>query len=62
MNECMMSVNDVRDFLGISKNHVYKLAQEGKIPCYKCGKVWRFKPSELERWLKSKQQGSIDGD
>lgn len=30
---------------------VYKLAQEGKIPCQKVGRHWRFRKEALDRWL-----------
>jgi len=38
----MMTVDEVATYLKIPKSSIYKLAQEGKIPCQKVGRHWRF--------------------
>jgi len=47
-----MNVSMAADFLGFSKNYIYKLVHLGKIPCYKPegGKVF-FKQEELENFI-----------
>jgi len=47
-----MNVSTAAEFLGFSKNYIYKLVHLGKIPCYKPegGKVF-FKQEELENFI-----------
>lgn len=32
------------------------MARAGTIPCYKVGRIYRFKLDRLERWLAAKEQ------
>ena len=46
-----MSVDDVCKYLKASRSTVYKLAQSGKIPCHKFGRLWRFDQEQIDEWL-----------
>lgn len=48
-----MSVTDVAAYLGISYVTVYRLVTEEKIPSFKIGKLWKFKASDLDKWIES---------
>jgi excisionase family DNA binding protein len=39
--------------LGFSKSKVYSLAQAGRVPARKVGKVWRFAAEELDAWMRA---------
>ena len=47
----IMTIEDVADYLRIPVSSVYKLAQEGKIPCQKVGRHWRFHRPTLTKWI-----------
>jgi excisionase family DNA binding protein len=47
----ILTINETSEFLRIPISTMYKLAQEGKIPCQKVGRQWRFRRDALERWL-----------
>ena len=47
----VMTVDEVCRYLRIPKSTLYKLAQEGKLPCQKVGRHWRFRKEALDRWL-----------
>ena len=49
--ESIMTIEEVADYLKIPKSTVYKLAQEGKIPCQKVGRHWRFHKKAIEHWI-----------
>lgn len=51
-----MTVKDVAGYLQLSEMMVYKLAQGGRLPAVKIGRVWRFEKEAVDQWLKSKQQ------
>jgi excisionase family DNA binding protein len=47
----VMTVDEVCQYLRIPRSSLYKLAQEGKIPCQKVGRHWRFRREAIDRWL-----------
>ncbi len=49
--DSIMTIEDVAVYLKIPKSTVYILAQEGKIPCQKVGRRWRFRKPTIDRWL-----------
>jgi len=46
--ETAVSVSELRRRLDVSKDTVYKLAREGRIPAFKVGRDWRFYPSQVD--------------
>jgi len=58
--ESIMTIEEVADYLKIPKSTVYKLAQEGKIPCQKVGRHWRFRHETIDQWLDEKSLKSDD--
>ena len=53
MTDRWMSVEEIADYLNVSKDTVYTRLAEGTIPAHKLGRLWRFKPSEVDEWVKS---------
>ncbi|PFG07855.1 MULTISPECIES: helix-turn-helix domain-containing protein [Marinobacter] len=47
----IMTLEELANYLKISKSTVYKLAQEGRIPGQKLGKQWRFGKQAIDDWL-----------
>jgi excisionase family DNA binding protein len=47
----VMTVEEVAIYLRIPRSSVYKLAQEGRIPCKKAGRRWRFHRKAIDDWL-----------
>jgi excisionase family DNA binding protein len=60
----VLNFNEVAEYTGLSKSHLYKLTSTGGIPCYKpSGKKIYFKKSEIDDWLlrnKKLSQDEID--
>lgn len=51
----ILTVNDVTEILGISKNMVYKLIKAKKLPAERLGsKLWRISKKELIKYFESK--------
>lgn len=48
-----LSVLEVTQYLGISKETVYRWLETKKIPAHKIGKQWKFQISEINSWIKS---------
>ena len=47
----VMTITEVAEYLRIPRASVYKLAQQGRIPCQKVGRHWRFRREAVEQWL-----------
>jgi excisionase family DNA binding protein len=47
----ILTLNEVAAYLKAGKKTVYRLAQQGQIPSFKLGGTWRFRRTELDRWI-----------
>jgi excisionase family DNA binding protein len=52
-SERWLSVEEIRTHLGISKETVYRWLEKKKIPAHKVGRLWKFKVSEVDEWVKN---------
>ncbi|MDY6844204.1 MAG: helix-turn-helix domain-containing protein [Thermodesulfobacteriota bacterium] len=50
----VMNTDEVSQWLRIPKSTLYRLCSEGKIPCAKIGRHWRFDRTVVESWFKDK--------
>ncbi|MCR5762283.1 MAG: PTS sugar transporter subunit IIA [Treponema sp.] len=51
MEDNILTIDEVAKYLRVSERTVYEWAQKGEIPSGKIGTVWRFKKSEIEKWV-----------
>ncbi len=58
----VMTIDDACIYLRIPRSSLYKLAQEGKIPCQKVGRHWRFRKVTLDRWLDSASINNVGSE
>jgi excisionase family DNA binding protein len=49
----VMTMDELAEYLKISKSTLYKLAVENKLPGQKIGKRWRFHREAVDDWLKT---------
>jgi excisionase family DNA binding protein len=47
----IMTIEEASKYLRIPLSSLYKLAQDGKIPCQKIGRHWRFRKETIDLWL-----------
>lgn len=60
MNDEILTLKEVAEYLKLAEKTAYRLAAEGKLPGFKVGGSWRFRRKELENWIA--QQHKADGD
>jgi excisionase family DNA binding protein len=58
----IMTIGETALYLRISSSSLYKLAQDGRIPCQKVGRHWRFRKQALDNWLEAKKDASINAN
>jgi excisionase family DNA binding protein len=51
MDDEIMTLEEVAEYLKLKPQTVYKWAQENQIPGAKLGKEWRFRKSILDEWI-----------
>lgn len=49
--EPWFSVEEISAHLGVSKETVYRWLEKKKIPAHRIGRLWKFKPSEVDSWV-----------
>ena len=53
VNENWISITEAAEHLGVTKDSIRKWIKKTDVPAHKIGKLWRFKKSELDEWVKS---------
>lgn len=52
-SENWVSLEDAATHLGVTKDTIRNWIKKTDIPAHKIGKLWKFKLSELDIWVKS---------
>jgi len=47
----VMNVREASQYLGVTKETLYKYVTEERVPAFKLGNRWRFKKAVLDRWM-----------
>ncbi|MBI4282178.1 MAG: helix-turn-helix domain-containing protein [Chloroflexi bacterium] len=58
MDDRWMTLQEIAEYLQLSKDLIYRLAQKGKIPASKVGGRWRFKKEKIDQWVESQGRGT----
>jgi len=51
------SVEDVAKHLGVAKDSVYRWIDTRSLPAHKIGRLWKFKLTEVDEWVRA---GDVD--
>jgi len=47
----VMDIREASEYLGVSRETLYKYVFEKKIPAFKLGNRWKFKKTLLDGWM-----------
>lgn len=53
MNEPWVSVDQVASHLGVAKDTVYRWIEAKKLPAQRIGRLWKFKLSDIDTWVRT---------
>jgi excisionase family DNA binding protein len=53
MEDCWLSMNEIRKYLGVSNDTVYKWINKHGMPALRIGRLWKFKKDEVDEWVKA---------
>ena len=51
--EPWVSVQDAATHLGVAKDSVYRWIETRRLPAHKIGRLWKFKLSEIDEWVRA---------
>lgn len=57
-----LSVEGIALYLGVSKETIYRWLDRKKIPAHRVGKLWKFKPAEVDKWVISGAATTLDAE
>ncbi|MDA0782487.1 MAG: helix-turn-helix domain-containing protein [Proteobacteria bacterium] len=59
MEDEILTIKEVSEYLKIKEKTTYSLAAKGEIPGFKVGGSWRFRKNEISRWILDQERKSI---
>jgi excisionase family DNA binding protein len=51
--ENWVTVKDVQAYLGVGRETILQWISKRNMPAYKVGRMWKFKLSEVDEWIRS---------
>ena len=57
INERWVSLQEICEYLGVKRHTAMKWIETKEMPAMKIGKLWKFKISEIEAWVRSGKAG-----
>lgn len=54
--DAVLTINELAEYLKLSKSTLYHLARRGDVPGQKIGRHWRFHRATIDRWLGDKRR------
>lgn len=52
MTDRWLSVDEVAEYLGVSRDTVYTWVTNKGMPGYKVGRFWKFKSDDVDNWVR----------
>ncbi len=53
LDERWLSVDEIAEYLGVSKDTVYGWINSRAMPAHRAGRLWKFKRDDIDNWVKS---------
>lgn len=70
MHDRWMSVDEICEYLGVSRDTIYKWIEQKGMPAHRVGRLWKFKRDDVDEWVRTggageenaPNQGKATGD
>ncbi len=60
MSDRWLSVEEISEYLGVSKDTVYAWRSKKGMPAHRIGRFWKFKAEEVDEWVRSGEAAESD--
>ena len=58
--EPWVSVDAIASHLGVARDSVYRWIDRRKLPAHRIGRLWKFKVSEVDAWVRAGDASETD--
>ena len=58
MDDRWLNVDEIAEYLGVSRDTVYSWIGARQMPAHKVGRLWKFKREEVDGWVRA---GNAEG-
>lgn len=55
------SVEEIAEYLGVSKDTIYAWINKRSMPAHRIGRLWKFKTDEVDEWARSGGAADTEG-
>lgn len=63
MNDSYISIDEAAEYLGVKTVTLRTwIKKDPSLPALKIGKLWRFKKSELDIWVRNQQETGVKNE
>ena len=62
MSEPWVKVEEVASHLGVAKDTVYRWVQSRGLPAHRVGRLWKFKVSDVDAWVRDGKAAEPESD
>lgn len=59
MKTDVITIQELAVYLKMAEKTLYRLAAQGGVPGFKVGGAWRFRKSEIDKWIKEQEKKSF---
>lgn len=53
MEDRWLSVDEISQYLGVTRDTIYKWLSDRNLPAHKIGRLWKFKKDDIDIWVKT---------
>ncbi|AMO94006.1 DNA binding, excisionase family domain protein [Collimonas fungivorans] len=53
MSEPWMSVEQIAEHLGVTRDSIYRWIDRKGLPAHRVGRLWKFQRTEVDEWVKA---------
>ena len=62
MSDRWLSVEEIAEHLGVSKDTIYAWVTTKGMPGHKVGRLWKFKKDDVDAWIREGGSASTSGE
>jgi len=59
-DERWLSVGEIAEHIGVTKDSIYRWIEKRGLPAHRVGKLWKFKRSEVDEWVRTGKAAEKD--